>query len=359
MDELATRASLNDEPAIGLEEIEARVRTVRADLQEAEQRLAELRARAEEATFRGDDGANDDEEADLRIAAAQVKVERLRGALRDYEALIPPAKAAKAQTAAKDRGLGIVRAFTSLAAQVDKDIRRIEDASAALTEAVARLNGRYTDMTGFALEAIVLAERFGVTFPDLRLPAAPARIERVRDALARAGAAPLLTGHPVPHRLHTAPYRGAGWSVRNILDRVKGTPTGALLAEAGRGTLADAEEWEARRGVAMVADGDRLDAAERAEVSAVDDWLRDLLSHGPVLLPQVVQAAKDKGVPLRGIGHLRTLADASQKLGVRSLHPLVKIPSGESGRSYTVGPDTFTTYWALPGTWPEDQFEPV
>jgi hypothetical protein len=282
------------ELVLSVEGLEDRLRTLRADLAEAEQAKGSASERAREAMIRGDEGA------DLVVrerAEARARVETLREAIRDMETLIPDLAEAKALAKAKERMLAVKRAYSSLLKQGEGDAARVAEAAQALAEAGGRINDRQRDLLTFYAEALVLAERFQLEMPNRTPPTAPSAVAQATEALEQArGLALARPDHP-PRSLSGEGYKSiTGWGVARVLARVGGTPTGELLDQAGRGTLGDEASWEQTRREREQASREEEQRRNAAEVERHDAWLREQLAEGPVLITEIERRAKAEGL---------------------------------------------------------------
>lgn len=319
------------------EQLEQRLRTLRADVAAAEQEEQAAAEHAREALVVGDDAA----EFIRARNEAQTRAVTLRETVASVEALVVMLREAEGRKEAERRMLGIKRAYTSLLDQRAKDVERIVQASAALVEDSERLPARHRDLDALLAEALVLHERFGVALPDLPRPVRPASETRIVKALQRVREVTLPETPSLPRRLADLPYRGALWSVRRVLERVAGTPTGELLERTGLGLLGDAEGWEARGRTKHNKRRDQGDAARRSEIERYDVWLQIRVSE-PALVDALRRQSKQAGLRFdRDASHPgQSIREAADRLGV------IGVEKSSDG----------PVWWALPGAWDEARF---
>jgi hypothetical protein len=336
---------------LSVEGLQDRLRTLRADLAEAEQAARAASERAREAMIRGDEGA---ELAVQERAEAHARVETLREAVRDLEELIEAGVNAKIRTRAKERMLAIKRAHASLLTQGEGDAARVAEAAAALAEAVDRLNRRYRDLLTLHAEALVLAERFDLSLPDLPRPTPPSAVAQAASALKEVRALTLAKPDHPPRSLSDQSYRSAlPWNVVRTLERVAGTPTADLLERAGMGILADPEAWDRRLRERGQAKREEEERQRVAEMERYDAWLREQLAEGPVLISEIRRRAEDAGLAFRmGEGPIpwASVTEASQRIGVFAVVS-EDDPRGprlwtlKAAEGYVVPPDVVAAGW--------------
>jgi hypothetical protein len=327
------------EIALTAADLTQRLTTLRADLCAAEQAERAAGERVRDALIAG----TDVDAARSDRATASLHVADLREATAALETALPKMVEAEAHADAERRMLGIHRAYSSLVDQYEKDLVRVEDASAALVEAVTRFNQRHRDLGDILLEALVLQERFGVKVPDLPRPVRPAADRRAQHAMARAAAALLSDEREFPVQLADLPFRALS---RRMLTRIGDTPTAGLLAAAGSGILGDETAWEARRQRDHDEARERSAAARQAEIARYDTWLSDLLAQ-PHPLAAIERAATEQGMrfaPDRN--NVSSVREAAERLHVIGLK---ERSAGPPGR----------VWWALPRGWDRERFQPL
>lgn len=77
---------------------------------------------------------------------------------------------------AEERLLGIRRAYGSTVATYGEDEKRVEQAVAALSEAITTLNRRARKLEALSAEASSLSDRFGLTISKLTMPPEPQNV---------------------------------------------------------------------------------------------------------------------------------------------------------------------------------------
>lgn len=102
------------------------------------------------------------------------KIDALRAIILEIEIELVGAREVEGVRAAKDRLLGIKRAFGSVQTSIDADVIRVTAAIAALEETIGTLNDRYNQTVTLRAEAAALADRFNVPKPALPIVAPPA-----------------------------------------------------------------------------------------------------------------------------------------------------------------------------------------
>lgn len=83
---------------------------------------------------------------------------------------------AAGRKAAEERLLGIRRAYGSAVATYGEDEKRVEQAVAALSEAITTLNGRARKLEALSAEAAALSDRFSLAIPKLTMPPEPQNV---------------------------------------------------------------------------------------------------------------------------------------------------------------------------------------
>ena len=82
---------------------------------------------------------------------------------------------ATAKAAAVARLVGVRRAFGSVTSSIDADEKRVVEKIAELSDAITRLNDRYTQVVQLRAEAMALSDRFELPKPSLPDVVPPAR----------------------------------------------------------------------------------------------------------------------------------------------------------------------------------------
>lgn len=311
--------------------LEARLETLRADERECRQRVEDTAELASEALTRGEDAdeaIRQQGEAVIRLSATQRAIKNLQ------EDLIPGCREAEARTAADKRVLGLKKSAGSLANEYTEDVERVENAAAALVEALQRLNERYSAITSRKVEALFLEDRFeDLEAPDL--PDVPAPADALREVLARVQKLPVGRRAKLPPRL-------LSWreqQVAPLRSRVAATPTGSILAKAGYRPPGDMRTHDERHDEYQRNSRDRQDQQRRNAIAAVDGWLREQLNDGPRLKSAVESAAQAEGVRLHRDRNFpgQSIMEARQRLGVVVLRELSA--SAADGPSWLALPD--------------------
>lgn len=334
-----------------VEKQEARAEELRTKAGETAARVRELTAAIAEAHA---DGREEDAEA--------LAVERREAAdlLRDVEAALPvleerisERREAAARAEAARRLLAISRAHGSARASYREDVVRIETKAAELEEAVQRAEARYGTLGTLEAEALALLDRFeDLDPPAIERALPPADQEPAVKALARAAELRLSRGEQLPRRLADVDGRTA----RRLLQRVKGTPTAEILdAAPGEWTV---EAHDARHRATSEENRERKNAERRAEVEAVDEWLRGLLADGPVRHERVIEAAQQQGIAIVGVHGAgeACVSGARRRLDVRVVHPIVERKSSRIGSRLVRGVDNSIDLWALPNGWEAEEY---
>lgn len=156
------------------------------------------------------------------------KVDALRVIISEIEAELLGQHEVEGVRRAKDRTVAIRRALGSAVSEIVEDDARVLAAVASVAEAIARLNGRYSQIVTLRAEAAALADRFALPKPILPDVEAPAR---------RAVAVELTR---LPNTL-----RDTAWGnqpteecefkmrTRRTYSEVSGTPGAEIIATAG------------------------------------------------------------------------------------------------------------------------------
>jgi predicted transcriptional regulator len=216
----------------------------------------------------------------------------------------------------------------------------------AAVEAVKTINTLYADELRFRGEALVLAARFERTPVDLPRRHRPSTNKEVLKALGKVRAVALSDARELPDHLTSLPWEGTDPSVARLLDRIAGSPTAALIEEAGPGLLV-AETWEKVRSALRRKSLEREAQAREAAMAAVDHWLREFLDGEPIPLEAVEREATKAGIAIRTrsdeFGHA-SLNAAADRVGILAL---LEYPSK-------------IVCWCLPGVeYDRDRFEPL
>jgi hypothetical protein len=108
------------------------------------------------------------------MAHLSAKIDALKNTIipeleRDAQVVVEAA----GRKAAEERLLGIRRAHGSAVATYGEDEKRVEQAVAALSEAITTLNGRSRKIEALRAEASSLSDRFSLTVPKLTMPPEP------------------------------------------------------------------------------------------------------------------------------------------------------------------------------------------
>lgn len=293
---------------ISPEEIEARRRGLQADLAGARQLAEAAASRAREVAVRGrdDDGPLDDFVAERALAEATVRT--LEESIYELGELLPILRNAKIRTAADEaKVLELAELKSDLLGckRADEVIAEKANELAAAVEARNRLPFR---VTNHALAVMVLSEGFGLELPNMPQPETSAS-RAALDALNRVRQLRLTDDKPLPKSISGLPYSngygGTGWTIRQILDRVKATPAADLLQEAGAGAFADERAWEAAKEAVQAKLREQLEdapSAETPEHGKAGEWLQHQLANGPVPYRTVMELARAASLRMTGMG---------------------------------------------------------
>jgi hypothetical protein len=111
------------------------------------------------------------------MASEGKRMDALREIIRDLERADAAGREANATNAAIARLVGVKRAYGSIQSSIDADERRVDEKIVELSDAITRLNDRYSHGVKLRAEAMALADRFSLPKPTLSAVAAPARRE--------------------------------------------------------------------------------------------------------------------------------------------------------------------------------------
>jgi hypothetical protein len=109
------------------------------------------------------------------MAAEAHRIDALRTIISELESEDATAREAKAKTAATARLIGVKRAFGSVQSSMDADEQRVVEKIGELSDAITRLNDRYSQAVQLRAEAMALSDRFSLPKPSLPDVGAPAR----------------------------------------------------------------------------------------------------------------------------------------------------------------------------------------
>jgi hypothetical protein len=163
--------------------------------------------------------------AELRAIVGQPSERELAEAeLRKVEAEIAARKTEEFTTVARARLLAIKKVDGSLASEEEDDDKRVEEARAALAEAITRRNDRHRERVTLRAEADALCDRFELPKPELRSLVPPdLRVGQV--------SVPAVVGHV---RLIEADEQcPQGVRRRRVYAEVKGTEAYRIIEAAG------------------------------------------------------------------------------------------------------------------------------
>jgi hypothetical protein len=109
------------------------------------------------------------------MATEAQRIDALTQIIRELEAADATTREATAKAAAISRLVGVKRAFGSVQSNLDADEQRVSEKIAELSDAISRLNDRYTQAVQLRAEAAALSDRFCLPKPRLPDVVAPAR----------------------------------------------------------------------------------------------------------------------------------------------------------------------------------------
>ncbi len=203
---------MTDETAATVAELDAELAEARAGLAAAEkEREAASRAARENPQ---------DEDTITRVTKATYRLDAFRGRVADLEVEREEAGRADRRARAVERlSKGIPRAHGSLMNEYQKDMERVVSSVQALKKAVDRINSRYGVLDLLRLEAEAVADRFELPRLPLPLVLPPSRLPHAKEVVEEM-ARIVLTERSYP-------------TAREIGRRVRGTPGGQLIYEAG------------------------------------------------------------------------------------------------------------------------------
>jgi hypothetical protein len=331
---------------LGSAAVKARLETLHADLAEAEQHLAGIEEEGGQATARGD---SDEKRDDLleQFLRAEARIKFIKRGIREAEETHGITSGMDTAREVAARELALRRAFGGVVSARKKAEEAAAAKMEAAVEAVKTVNDLYADELRFRSEALVLAAAFERPPVDLPRRHRPSTNKEVLKALGKVRAVALSDARELPDRLDALPWEGTYPSVTRLLDRIAGSPTAALIAKAGAGILT-AEDWETHRSTARRKSLEQEAKAREAAMATVDNWLRQLLSDGPVPLEGIEREAQREGVTIRprmddAMSHA-SLGAAADRIGIQAVR---EYPSK-------------VVYWTLPGQEIDsDRFEPL
>lgn len=157
-------------------------------------------------------------------------IDALRVLISEIEAELVGAREWEGVRKAKDRLVGIRRAFGSVLSSVDTDEKRVKEKIAELEDAISRLNDRYSQIVKLRAESAALADRFALPMPVLPDVVPPASRDLTIDLIR------------LPSTLQAAlsshPYQATEQDEYNLRTRrtyaeAAGTPGGEIIEAAG------------------------------------------------------------------------------------------------------------------------------
>jgi hypothetical protein len=327
------------------DELRARLSTLKADVAELRQRVADAEAEARSAKLRGDDEAFAKARQARDEAAGDIAL--IEGSIAYGEEGLEITIGVDRDRAIKARETGLKRAAGSQAKAYEEDATRLLAAADAFAESIERLNARHADLTRTRAEATVLAYVSGRDVIDLPAPASPAQDGRLKAAVAKVRAASLADAKALPARLTSLPWDGSGLSLHTLLSRLRDTPTEKLVQEAPPPEWASAEAWQ-RHVDTIQQEARQAEAAQREHQAAtVDAWLREMLAGGPIPLAGIEREAAKAGIKLRvpmgeGSDHA-SLYTAAERVGVAAIQERT----------------TSVIYWSRGADYDSDRYVPL
>jgi hypothetical protein len=155
-------------------------------------------------------------------------LDALKDIIRELETSDARIREASAKQAATGRLVGIRRAYGSVQASMEADETRVNEKIAEVSDAIARLNDRYTQSAQLRAEALALADRFNLPKPTLPDIVPPMRRGFVAALVT-------LSNKPVDHANRYQPTEECAHQLRTrrTYAEAAGTPGGEIIEAAG------------------------------------------------------------------------------------------------------------------------------